>query len=159
LLAKIDNLVRAFENFLALILVFCIIAIVTTQVVFRFLLSSPLSWSQEVATFLLVWITLLGIAIAQREKAHIAVNILKNWAPSLEPVLCWVPWVAMAVLYIVMGYGGVDIAFTHGGQSSPVSNVPMWIVFAGFPVAAALGLWHLLFEMPDLRQAKKGGTR
>ncbi|MEX2460489.1 MAG: TRAP transporter small permease [Paenibacillaceae bacterium] len=156
MLKGIDRLIRGLENFLAVTLIFGIVGIVTAQVVFRFLLSSPLSWSQEIATFFLIWTTLLGMSIAQREKAHIAVNVLVNWLPKYKSILRWVPWVSMLGLYAIFGFGGAEIAIEHYAQKSPVSGMPMWILFAGFPISAILGVWHLIVEVPVFLRKQKG---
>ena len=49
---------------------------VVWQVCSRYLLSNPSSWTEELATFLLVWVGLLGAAVALRERAHLGINYL-----------------------------------------------------------------------------------
>lgn len=48
------------------------------QVLFRYVFKSSLSWSEEMARYLFIWLTFLGASIATREQTHINVSVLKN---------------------------------------------------------------------------------
>lgn len=49
-----------------------------SQVVSRYFLKSPLIWSEELARYLQVWITFLGIGYGIRNKAHIEMTFIYN---------------------------------------------------------------------------------
>ncbi len=51
---------------------------VTWQVFSRFALNSPSSFTEELSTYILIWISLLGGVYAFRKKAHIGIDILTN---------------------------------------------------------------------------------
>lgn len=61
---------------------FCIISglflvgIIVTEVIFRYLIGSALSWPEEIAGFLFVWFSMLGAAICLFKKSHINVTFL-----------------------------------------------------------------------------------
>ncbi len=55
-----------------------IVLIICYEIVARFLFNSPTSWVTEIATYLLVAMTFLGLAAAQRAGAHIQVELLLN---------------------------------------------------------------------------------
>jgi tripartite ATP-independent transporter DctM subunit len=60
----------------ATILVMAIeVAIVVASVFFRYVLNRPIAGSDEIATLVLVWLTFLGGAVAQRRRAHPSVSI------------------------------------------------------------------------------------
>lgn len=44
------------------------------QVFARFFLKDPSSWTEELATFLLIWVTLLGSAVALGRGAHLGID-------------------------------------------------------------------------------------
>ena len=62
LLSPLDKFLRGMLVFLMTAMVFS----VSWQVVSRYLFSSPSSWTEEVARFLLIWIGTLGAAYAFR---------------------------------------------------------------------------------------------
>lgn len=53
-------------------------AIICYEIVSRFVFNAPTSWVTEIATYLLVAMTFLGLAAAQRAGAHISVELLLN---------------------------------------------------------------------------------
>ena len=72
-LDRVDGGIRLVENVVGLTLLAAIVVDVTQQVVFRYVLENSLSWSSELATYMFAWLTLIGLAIAQRDHAHIEV--------------------------------------------------------------------------------------
>jgi len=64
---------RGFEK--ALIIGFiAMTAIIFLQVIFRYFLLQSLSWSEEVARYLFVWLTFLGASVVARSRSHIMVE-------------------------------------------------------------------------------------
>ncbi|NIX00358.1 MAG: TRAP transporter small permease subunit, partial [Phycisphaerae bacterium] len=47
---------------------------VTWQVITRFVLKNPSSWTEELATYLLIWVGLLGAAVALHRGAHLGID-------------------------------------------------------------------------------------
>ncbi len=58
-------------------LTLCVI-LVNVNVVFRYFLSSPIKWTDEVVTSLFVWTVFMGSAYAHRRHAHLGVDIVVN---------------------------------------------------------------------------------
>ena len=53
-------------------------ALVFTQVVSRYIFNSPISWTEEMARILFVWICFMGTFLALKTKGHIAIETLLN---------------------------------------------------------------------------------
>lgn len=157
--ARIDHQVARFENGLGILLVIMVTVVVLLQIGFRFFLNSPLSWSGELATYFLVWLTFLGLAIAQRDKAHVALHILPDLHGASAIAIRWVRWLAAAALFAVMGGGGLDLAFMHNVESSPAMGLPIWVVYLGLPLGGILGLWHVMMELPGVIRGEKEEER
>ena len=47
---------------------------VSWQVFTRFILRDPSIWTDELATFLLIWVSLLGAAVALKRRAHLGMD-------------------------------------------------------------------------------------
>ena len=57
------------------------ILVITWQVFSRFVLNSPSSFTEELSTYILIWISLLGATYAFRKKSHIGIF---HDSPSLK---------------------------------------------------------------------------
>ncbi|HTV74885.1 MAG TPA: TRAP transporter small permease [Candidatus Acidoferrales bacterium] len=153
MMRKLDRLVALLENTLAFILVVGVLVIVALQIVFRFFLHSPLSWSEELATYVLVWTAFLGLAIAQRDHSHISVQIFPKINAS--PLGRWSAWVGMVVLFCLIGSGGFNLAIQNGEEQSPAMGLPFWVVYMILPISSVLGLYHCARAIPDLLKPPK----
>lgn len=59
-----------------------IVTLTIAQIFFRFVLDSPLIWSEELARVLLVWMTFLGAAVVCWDGRHLNVDVLFNRLPA-----------------------------------------------------------------------------
>ena len=73
--------VSKFEDIVASVLLVALCMVVSLQVICRYALVHPLSWTEELASLLFVWMTLLGASIALREGQHFAVELLQRKLP------------------------------------------------------------------------------
>jgi TRAP-type C4-dicarboxylate transport system permease small subunit len=153
MMRKLDLLVALFENTLAFILVVGVLVIVAMQIVFRFFLHSPLSWSEELATYILVWTAFLGLAIAQRDNSHISVQIFPKI--NAAPLGRWSAWTGMVVLFCLIGVGGLLLSIQNGEEQSPAMGLPFWVVYMVLPLSSILGLYHSARAIPDLLKPPK----
>ena len=72
---------RALDRFLAFVTpsaMAVIVLLVFINVAMRYLLNSGLTWSEEIAVNLFVWVIFLGAILAALENAHIRVDLLTN---------------------------------------------------------------------------------
>ena len=81
LLAYIENAVIV-TGFL--IMFFVLLA----QVIMRYVFNSPLTWSEETARFIFVYVSFVGISFAYRQKAHIRMEaVVKLLPPGIQTFL------------------------------------------------------------------------
>ena len=55
--------------------------IIILQVFYRYVLGSSLSWSEESARFLFIWVVLLGASMGVKESFHVSVTLFKDMLP------------------------------------------------------------------------------
>jgi TRAP-type C4-dicarboxylate transport system permease small subunit len=72
-----DCVVKA-VNWLMVILMSLMTLFIFAQVVYRYVLRSPLSWSEELARYLFSAITLFGAVLLYRNNKHINMTLLKD---------------------------------------------------------------------------------
>ncbi len=109
------------------------------QVFTRFVMRDPSSWTEELAIFLLIWIGLLGSAVALRRKAHLGIDIIvtrmsERWARITTVfVYCCVIFFALGVL---LGGGIKMVAVVLGNnQISPALGIKMGYVYLALPIS------------------------
>jgi len=65
-----------------------LVGIIVLQVFLRYVLKSPVSWSEEVALLLLVWFGMLAVAIAIYRHTHMSITVIwDRLSPTAQHVL------------------------------------------------------------------------
>jgi TRAP-type C4-dicarboxylate transport system permease small subunit len=79
----IDTVFRVLLASLLAMMVLC----VTWQIVSRYFLGDPSSWTEELSRFLLIWVGLLGGSYAYHAKMHLGLDLLAERLPPAARVL------------------------------------------------------------------------
>jgi len=66
------------EMFLSKAFLSVMILVVALQVFFRYVINKPLTWPEELSSFLLIWLTFLVADILLKRKGHVQVDFFTN---------------------------------------------------------------------------------
>ena len=136
---------------------------VTWQVITRFILRNPSSWTEELATFLLIWVGLLGSSVALQRGAHLGidffVNRMKPKTRLVTEIFVFASVAAFSFLVLVLGGAElVDVTLTTG-QVSPALEIKMGYVYVALPLSGAfLTLYSLEFMIQRIIALIRGHT-
>lgn len=83
LLRTINNKIYKIESGIIIILLGTITLVMTAQVVMRFLFQSPLTWSQELTLFLLIYLCYFSADVVYYRNEHISVEYFVELLPPL----------------------------------------------------------------------------
>ena len=75
------------------------VCILFAGVVSRYVLDSPLFWTDELANFLFLWLSMLGMVVALPSDSHKRLTTLANWVPSQ-----WATWFAAVASLVVIAF-------------------------------------------------------
>ena len=135
---KIDWFVARFVSFLMALLV----VDVTWQVVSRFILNKPSVFTEEVALFLVLWISLLGAAYTYRRGAHLGLDILVEKLEASKKIIAhkFADLVCLLFALVVLVYGGWELVKLNIQlkQTTAALQVSVWIVYSVIPLSGVL---------------------
>ena len=120
-----------------------ILGIILVAVIFRYVLNQSLSWSDEVVRYLFVWFTLLGAALALRDRNHIRVEYFVERLPAgVRRGVEWASLLLLTLFNLALVVLGLAWVWETRGTSTPALRLPLNIIFyAALPVTAALNVW------------------
>lgn len=119
-------------------------AIVFINVALRYLTSESIVWAEEVARYLMIWLTFLGIGPVLRIGGHVAIDNLQDAVPAATARLLRVVIAAIVFGFCVfLIWVGMGFASRTMVQTTPVLEIPFGYIAAAIPVGGALALWHL----------------
>lgn len=120
---------------------------VVWQVFTRYVLGRQSSWTEELATMLLMWCALLGAAVGFARKAHLGVDYLVNKLdPASRRIVALYVHLATMLFGGVMSWGGwmVVSGTLATNQVSPALGLKMGHVYLALPIS---GFFVLLFAV------------
>lgn len=130
--------------------------LVCIQVLFRYVFGNPLSWSEELARYLFVWLTFLGAAVGLRKKIHIGVDFLTMLlTPRVRKYLQMIVSVLLLIFLAVVIYYGFEAVEVTMNQPSPALAIPMGYVYASLPVAAIFMVIFIMANSVENWKAQK----
>ena len=147
---KIVDLIDLVLDKLLLAFFVVMTAAIVWQVFARYVLAAPTIWSEELARFLLVWITMLGSASVIGRGDHIAVTVFVEMTPA--PVQRALGFLRDALVIGMAGflaYYGAGFAASGSRRISTGLHLSMGYVYLAIPVGAVLIALTLLFRHRD----------
>ncbi|MCM3720013.1 TRAP transporter small permease [Fictibacillus phosphorivorans] len=154
---SLSNGISRFEKLLALIFMLALAIIVALSVAFRYFFNAPLSWSGEVAVFLLIWISFIGGSLGLKNKSQAAVTLLLDYCP--QRLKMWIGVfsqifiIAFLVLLLKYTYTWIlsdGVAF----QKSTALLLPMWIPYSAVPIGLTFACIHILAQLVHILKTK-----
>ncbi|MEX0331159.1 MAG: TRAP transporter small permease [Puniceicoccaceae bacterium] len=125
----------------------------------RFILGSQTRWTEELAIYLLIWISLLGASLTYGERGHLGVDYFVQKLEKKAQFLASIVVELMVLLFSVFGllYGGWMLVSKTlaAGQVSPTLGWPMGFIYLAAPVS---GLFFTLFAVEHLVRLMKQGA-
>jgi TRAP-type C4-dicarboxylate transport system permease small subunit len=102
-----------------------IVLLVFTNVVMRYVFNSGLTWSEEVAVNLFVWVIFLGAILAALEGLHIKVDLLTSRLPAkLQKAVLLIANTLVLLAMGVLVTGGVEVVRATHTTISSATGIP-----------------------------------
>lgn len=135
-------------------MVVVLVALITLDILlgvfFRYVIGDALSWNEELARYMMIWMGFIAAGLVLREGNHIGMTVLRKAMPRpvaaaavlvsdllillYLAVLCWTSWQVLEIIRY-------DI--TSG------LNIQMFFPFLVMPVGSALLIFHQLSILPE----------
>ncbi|MEX0343914.1 MAG: TRAP transporter small permease [Rhizobiaceae bacterium] len=153
----LDRMIRIATGILMVILV----AVMVAQVFYRYVLNSSLTWSEEVAVNLMIWVVFLGSAILVRRWEHVQIPTVVQASPAgLRTALIFLARLASMACMVVFLWFGMEAFFgSHHATSFTTGISTRWIKLS-IPVGAALMLvYATLLLLEDIAALRANDTK
>lgn len=155
----------ALDKFLEVLLMVSVAVLVVDvlwQVFTRFVMGKPSSWTEELATFLLIWVSLLGAAVALGRGAHLGIDYFTHKLSKHDRIMTELFVFAAVSLFslLVMVFGGISLVIQTLSldQISVALHIPMGYVYLAIPISGVfLVLYGLIGFFERYAILRKGG--
>jgi TRAP-type C4-dicarboxylate transport system permease small subunit len=115
--------------------------LVAVEVFFRYVLNASISWYDEFAGYLLVWVTFWGAVLALDRGRHIGFETVVERFPILaQKLVMTIVYLLLITLQVVLVYYGWMLTTQLSGETAITLPVPIGLVYVVLPVTGAMML-------------------
>lgn len=134
--------------FVVIVLTGILVITVLTGVFFRYVIRDSLSWTEELARYLMIWAALLAVSVGIKDKEHVGIQLLiKQFPPIITKLITFVVYLITIVFLAVLTIKGYQVADRAQNQVSLALNISMYWPLMSIPVSAVLAIIQQLIQM------------
>lgn len=140
-------------------IVFALVTILTIYQVFaRYILKSPLVWSEGLIRYAVIWIVLLGTAIALRKGLLISVETVLFLVPKkVKIILNYMILFINVIFLVILTVVGFNVISNLAHSTTGAIDIPVSWLYAAIPCGSILALINCIGVFFDLMTNKKEG--
>lgn len=134
---RLSDGVFAIERILGIILMIVMLGSISAGVFFRYFLKSPLSWTDELAIFMLIWVTFIGGSMSVKRQQAAAVTLLfDHLKPKMRKLILIIGFTITAFFSLFVGYLSINwiLAPSVSMQMSPSLGISMFYQYLAIPI-------------------------
>ncbi len=137
-------------SFLAMVLLTC------WQVLTRYVLQNPSTWSEELVGYLFAWMSLLGASLVTCERGHMNIPIIvERFSEPIQKLLnCLGQVIAFLFSAIILVFGGAQITTLAMGQMTSSLGVPIGIFYIVLPLCGVLNMIYTVLNIINIIQGR-----
>lgn len=127
----LDWLDENLESSICMVLMVSFCAILFLQVVMRKVFNNSLSWSEELARYIFIWLVFIGISYGAKQMKHLKIDVFLTVVPrkarGIVIILADVIVLIFAGVVLLSAYTTVS-KYLQVKTASPAVHVPYWFI-------------------------------
>jgi TRAP-type C4-dicarboxylate transport system permease small subunit len=133
------------EKWAAVLLILVMMTAVTMQVIWRFVLASPLAWTEEAARLAMIWMVFMVVGWAIGNRTHIAADFMVQKLPARwQRRLRALTTATIAAFSILLLVAGTRLVILQSVAANTPIGLPRSVFSLQVPVSAFFVLIHTL---------------
>ncbi len=126
------------EEYILVILSIFTVVVIFSQVVLRYIFSSSLPWSEEIARYAFIWMIYVGVSYGVKRQKHLSVDVITMLFNDRGKIIInIISNILFLIFALVITYYGIDIVGRITRESAAL-EIPMEYVYLALVVGMIL---------------------
>jgi len=138
LIKAVSKLMKLIEV-LAVVLLGTAVLIIVAQIIWRYVLRSPLGWTEQVARAEFIWLVMIGIPAMFNRYITMSFDLIlekiRGRAQTIVKILIYLIGIGFCVFYFI---ASLELCIKTGNRMVPGMPIPYNALYSAQPVGAAL---------------------
>ncbi|MBQ1421368.1 MAG: TRAP transporter small permease [Firmicutes bacterium] len=144
---KISNVITNILRVVCGLVLAALVIIITIEVVSRWM-SIAMPWTDELARYLLIWMTFLGCSLALASGTHLSVDfIVKMFPKNGQKALNIITRVLIIVFFGIIMIYGTKLSIAAINTKSTALHWSMGIVYSILPLSGLLSVFYAVMDI------------
>jgi len=141
---------KIFNNLEEYILMFLLVSIsflLGFQIIFRYVIKSSLSWSEELVRFLFIWTTFICVPYTIKNKGMLNISIFINTRDyETQAILIRIVNIIMIVIFTILAYFSMKLVIQtyELNQRTPAIGLPLWSMYISVFFGSLLSIIRII---------------
>jgi TRAP-type C4-dicarboxylate transport system permease small subunit len=145
MLLKLETVFVRVNQWLIGVMMVVMFVLVFINVVTRYIFGFSFATTEEISTFLMIWITYIGAGLALREGRLAAIDLFQDLLPEkLRPAMRALLGMAILVFFGILAYYGFKMVQFGWAQETWATQIPRGIPYLAVPIGAMVFGLHLV---------------
>jgi TRAP-type C4-dicarboxylate transport system permease small subunit len=151
MLEKVCEILYRISKVFTIIALAIIVILVFAQVISRYIFTFSISWSQEVVTYLFIWMIFIGCSMGLRKGEIISIDFFIKKLSKKTALYINILNNSLLILFFTVGILSNNQIIKYSlSQLSPILNLSMgWIAFS-FSVSAIIMILYLISNICEI---------
>ena len=146
----LDLLMKLVEIFCMFLLAVTVV-IITIQVIWRYVLSAPLAWTEEFSRYLFIWIVMLGIPIMFHHDIAIRFDLLISKLNGKQKDIVEIIFKLLGIFFcVVYCVFSISLCIKTGDRRTSGIEIPLNWLYAAQPVSAILTALIMIEQIVEI---------
>lgn len=149
---QLRKLLNRTLNVLAGVSFLAMVALTCWQVLTRYVLQNPSSWSEELVSYLFAWMALFGASLVVGERGHMNIPIVveRMGEKGRKFFAIFAELVALVFSGVILVYGGIQITSLAMGQMTSSLGLPIGVFYIILPLSGVLNIVYTILNIVDI---------
>lgn len=165
-ISKINHMLCRIEGWVMVLWFSAVMVVMTAQVISRYILSSPIQWSEEFARYSFAWISYIGCAYCIGVDGHTSITAVRDRLPHKgQKIMLAIGNIIIACVFTRLMPIAINYIAKNGKFPTSVMRIPFKYLYYSFVVGIGLSILQLvlktilLFDKDELEPIREGDNQ
>lgn len=148
--SKISNGLDQISGYFVVVLGLLMTGVVLLGVFYRYVLVDPIAWTEELSTFSMVWLVLIGGGMGIKRSSHVGVTVLLDnflFFKKHRKVIQLITSLLITAFLILLIKESINISYFAKRQTSTALGISMFWPYLGLVVGGILMLIQMISKI------------
>ena len=159
---KLFYILNHIEEILLVLCIATTVILIALQVSTRYIFNNSLTWTEELARYLFIWESWIGISIGAKKGKHIKIEIITSRLKGkVQFIVLTLADICTLAIIAVLIYYGVDLTDkVYSMMTTSASlKIPMWLIYLALPTGCSLMAIRIIADIVNrFRNIPKEGV-